>query len=379
MRKPNFEILRVLAMFFIVVWHCFVHGICHTMSSVDMPTITTNSFVSLLNFISLEFIMCITSIAVNCYVLISGYFLINSDYKLKKIVKIWFIVVFYSFCIYAILCICGSVNFGFKEFVKVFFPIRCNEYWFVTMYLALLALAPFLSKLVHFMNKKEYVIFLITLFIININLPVFFPYGQLYGGGYSLLWFIFLFYVSGYIRLYGLIPKWRKKVLTWFILLSVIFCCIGLGKAFYLHYLGEQLKFFMLEYNGCPFFISVLLFLWIKYHEFPNNRFCNFIVRIAPFTFGVYLIHDHPLVRMKIWNEWFNLAEYQDSGNLLLYMVGIAISIFCLCLAIDYVRTCLFAYVSERHFFIRLENFFSNKSSIGKLFIARLQKKLHIE
>lgn len=34
-RQSNFEILRVLAMSFIVTWHFIVHGIMHVLTSVN--------------------------------------------------------------------------------------------------------------------------------------------------------------------------------------------------------------------------------------------------------------------------------------------------------------------------------------------------------
>ena len=83
-RNPSFEILRVIAMLFIVVWHFLIHGLGrHPVCVADDP-------ISLFNLSSIEFIGCLSKISTNCYVLITGYFLIRTTTtKWAKIPKTW--------------------------------------------------------------------------------------------------------------------------------------------------------------------------------------------------------------------------------------------------------------------------------------------------
>lgn len=69
-----------------------------------------NLFQSITNWIIIEYIIYLTAVGVNCYVLISGYFLVKSEFKLHKVVKICFQKLFYSIGIYVILTCVGIIN-----------------------------------------------------------------------------------------------------------------------------------------------------------------------------------------------------------------------------------------------------------------------------
>lgn len=106
-RIPNFEILRVVAMFLIIVGHFFVHGICGKGNDVNLKYDGT-SMIDTLSFGITQSLWVISSISVNLYVLISGYFLIQSKAKWSKIPTIWLQTVFYSVCIYLVLIASGG-------------------------------------------------------------------------------------------------------------------------------------------------------------------------------------------------------------------------------------------------------------------------------
>ena len=69
-RMPNFEILRSVAMLFIVVWHFCVHGITEN-SNIHQFDLSLP--VGIFNAITTYVICSITGISVNLFVLITGY------------------------------------------------------------------------------------------------------------------------------------------------------------------------------------------------------------------------------------------------------------------------------------------------------------------
>ena len=71
-RESNFEVLRTIAMFFIVVYHCLTHGVGNEYG-FNIASKTTLS-----NVLFSDFMLVFSSIAVNLYVMISGYFLSES-------------------------------------------------------------------------------------------------------------------------------------------------------------------------------------------------------------------------------------------------------------------------------------------------------------
>ena len=70
--------------------------------------------------------------------------------------------------------------------------------------------------------------------------------------------------------------------------------------------------------------------LKMRYHQWINV--------IASATFGVYLIHDHNLVRPFLWLRVFKDAQYQDSLLLIPYSIMAAAMIYAVCTLVDLLR-----------------------------------------
>ena len=69
-RNSNFELMRIVSMFFVVLWHIILHG--NVINNCANPTIK----------ILLQIIMFCIIIHVNSFVLLSGYFQSKSEFKL---------------------------------------------------------------------------------------------------------------------------------------------------------------------------------------------------------------------------------------------------------------------------------------------------------
>ena len=91
-RKTNIELLRIISMFMIVVYHYCCHG--YLIREVGTAGYNTP-------ILWLIYTFCYS--AVNIYVLISGYFLCKSEFKWKKVLKIYIEVLFYSVIIFTLL------------------------------------------------------------------------------------------------------------------------------------------------------------------------------------------------------------------------------------------------------------------------------------
>ena len=99
--------------------------------------------------------------------------------------------------------------------------------------------------------------------------------------------------------------------------------------------------------------ISVLLFLTqINY----NNYLAKIITFIGPLTFGVYLIHEHTLIRKFIVSNLFA----RDSNNLPLHSIVLlvllrSLKFFTICACMDYARYILFTFLRVRKICIFIE------------------------
>ena len=149
-RALNIELLRIVCMLFIVIGHIGGRG------GVGFP-----------------FGLNLMPHHVDCFILISGYFLITAKFKFERILRTLIETIFYTFTITFILFCFGLADF--YELAKSIFPIAPTKfnYWFVTKYLAVLLMSPFLSKLCLSLTQRGYECLLLSLLLISSTLFAF--------------------------------------------------------------------------------------------------------------------------------------------------------------------------------------------------------------
>lgn len=100
-------------------------------------------------FCLMNFVYQVVYNGVNLFVLISGYFLVKTTRNTtnwEKVTKLWLSVFFYSAIIYAFSIGIYRKPLNFQELIHVLMPIRYDSYWFITQYLGLYIMSPFLAK-----------------------------------------------------------------------------------------------------------------------------------------------------------------------------------------------------------------------------------------
>ena len=230
-RDSSIELLRIAAMFCIVICHFATHG----KFEFDTNTVTVPR-------LWWYFIEMGGNFGVNVFVLVSGYFLINARgelFNLRRILKFWGQVFFYSVSIYFAFRLFGIGELTSKPVTDILFPITFRQWWFASTYFVLYLLHPFINRLLRNLSKEEFQRFLILLMMMFRNLK-------------------------------------------------------------------------------------------IGYHKWINL--------IASATFGVYLIHDNPIVRPFLWQTVFRNASYQETSLIVPYSIGAACLVYAVCTVIDLLR-----------------------------------------
>lgn len=332
-REPNFEVMRTVAMFFIVVYHCLTHGVG------DGYGFSVSNPITLSNVLFSDFLLVFSSIAVNLYVMVSGYFLVDLSFKASRIVRTWTYACFYSVVVTVLLMSLQVEPFGIVALGKSFFPISTDAYWFVTQYIGLLILSPFLALLVKQLSYKQYVWLLIGGAFMCLAIIPDFPLGKRFhvAHGNSVWSFAYLFLVAGFIKHYlKKVPMTRLSTIVIFVILLAMGCEVFFG------YHDDSISLYWFNYNGLPFVLSVLVFIMIRQMQMSESGIWKILVKLAPYTFGVYLIHDHLMVRGWLWNS-VSLTSFCDQWIYPLIVLGLCCLIFVVTALIDGIRKKLFA------------------------------------
>lgn len=343
-RNPQIDLLRVLAMLMIVCGHFVYHGVHHISVSEAAPVSFSPSLAGRLNFIFLQFLGYSCNIATNIFFLITGYFLVKPrtlSYAVNKSYKQWKIIVFYSLSIYVVLCASGFSVFSLRHAIEQLTPIYSRNYWFMSTYIVLLLLSPFVSKSLDVLSKKEYQGLLFVLLLINFAEGKF-GYGSIFSGGMSLVFALSLFCLGGYIRKYPLRERryFPLVCLSVYVGISLLLTLYSyFGQVLGLVDAGQPLHLKSMANNSIPLFCSVCFFLVFTTRSFRLpvivSRLC---VAVSPYVLAVYLIHDHRILRAVLWDTIVRPLDYLDSYWFMPYCLVTVILIFAVCVTIEYIR-----------------------------------------
>lgn len=209
-RNSNIELLRLLLMVGIFCWHIIVHGF-------GFVNIGENGINYTLNMPLTLALRSILVPATYTFVFISGYYGIR--FKLRKFVELilWCIIVSLS-------CTLFKYYIGNADIIDVYrslFPITNTIWWFMTAYVGLYLLSPFINEGIVNMEKEKFKSSVIILLIISVI-------GTLALGmnlGSNLIGLITVYLLARYLRMY--IPLNMKISLKFYaISLLLMFACL---------------------------------------------------------------------------------------------------------------------------------------------------------
>ena len=330
-RNSSIELLRIISMVMIMFHHFAYHGNFEwNYNEITIPHLWYN------------FILMGGKVGVNIFVLISGFFLIENTERLfqpKKLLKFWGQVVFYSITTYFLSIVLQINNFDIKQIIKICFPITYPGWWFASTYFMLYLIHPFLNKLLHDLNKNVYQYLILLLVLCWSIIPTLTT--QLFESN-SLLWFITLYVIAGYAKIYGFNERLKSKH-YFFLFLIVLVCSYLISVSFLV--LGtkrNELAVHAIDFFGMERFpillMALFLFMTFAKLKIKYNKWINVI---ASATFGVYLIHDSSYIRYYIWWNIFKINQYQESLFLIPYSILVVFIIYVLCTEIEMVRKVL--------------------------------------
>ncbi len=287
-RKSNIELYRIIAMLLIVMHH-YVTSSGLTVADgpiFSAPTSWRSMFLLLLGAWG--------KTGINCFMLITGYFMCTSRLTAKKYAKLLLEVVFYKLTIAIIFFVTGKADFTAMTLLTTMLPITDVGVNFTNAFLCFYLCIPFCNVLVRAMTERQH----IYLLLMSCFIYVFFGTVKILPVTMNYVsWFVVLYFISSYLRLY---PKqifdsrkfwaWATVVSGAVSVLSVIACTwLGarIGRNSPYAFVTDSNTFLAVALGVCSF----MLFRNIK---IPHSRIIN---TIASTTFGVLLIHANSHLR----------------------------------------------------------------------------------
>ncbi len=294
-RQSNFELLRILAMAMITIYHTVLYS--------EVFDIGANTDTKLLA----NFIYPFGKVGVGCFILLMGYFMVNSKFKTEKILKIILETMFYSFG----LLIVWMFRMGYtldlvENKLSFIMPIVHYNYWFVSAYVFIYLISPLLNCILkNFSIDRLKKVVIIGLIVICVPYCVF---GTRWVAE-DITYFILLYLIGGYLKLSNFEFKRKSSsiimiLVNLFLITAIMIGSIILNKKFNLEI--DVLRFGY-EYSIFVIMLSIGIFLFFKGLKIKNSKIINFI---AKSSFAVYLFSDHPMYKKIMWTIDFRTKEY---------------------------------------------------------------------
>lgn len=328
-RKSNIEILRIISMLCIICFH-YVYK-----SGYIVENLSINSFFIKIFWFFGEF-------GVNIFMLIMGYFMVHGKFSFKKLICLILEVDFYYLISMYIANKLGisKIEPSVRSYVLLFFPTIINKYWFITAYILVYIISPYLNILIKNMEERTYKKFLLTVLILWCVIPTIF--GIFYNNTETLmyysrfLWFIIMYFVGAYIRLYS---KFKKSICLRNALLSFLAMILGILIIYKFRNVFDSLGTKELSYfwtpNTIPMFIfSISIFEIFLKIDVGSIKIIN---KIASTTLGIYIMHDGVL-NPYIWQVIFKTFQHLHGNFPIIHILSASIMIFCVGLIIDLIR-----------------------------------------
>ena len=334
-RDAGPELLRIFAMFLIIMSHLAVHG------GIKYDSLSVNSA-------ALE-MMKTGDIGVDIFILISGYYSIYSSPKLKKGVMLIAQTIFYS----VLTCLTiGTLSLGRvsgQHLYYSFIPFISDKgNWFIVIYIIVYALMPFINGGLKSLSKRQFFGMLLLIFIAGTILPDTFGHtDKLQDYGISkLVWFIFMYSLGAYLRLYPVKLAKKRGLCAVLWVLSALFTALFRYFFAYIKFNGSNdfdgawgsVVYFFSDISRPGFMsvvFSVLSLLVFTSLKIKGNKL---LFVVSGSTFGIYLIHDSTWVRRFLWDKITPVKFVGESDYFIPIALAVILIIFTACSLIDIIR-----------------------------------------
>ena len=263
-RNINMDVIRCLALFFVVCVHSFAYTGFYSTKVVGLKLF---GLCTLRDF----FMICVP-----LFMILSGYLMKNKKIEKAfyfKIIRVIAIYVFASICCVLFRSIYLGESYSLKSSILSILDFSGAQYaWYVEMYLGLFLIIPFLNLVYgNLENKKKKQALLVILFIITVlpnilnifqfnikwflNPSISRKYFKIFPSWWSEIYHITYYFVGCYLREYELNIKLKTEIM----LLIVFVLLLGLFQ-YYRSYNSTFEWISYASYNGFPLVTAVMFF-----------------------------------------------------------------------------------------------------------------------
>lgn len=323
-RNSNLELYRIIVMLLIVAHHYVVNsGLMSVMK--EEPLHIQSIFLYLFGMWG--------KTGINCFVMITGYFMCKSHISLRKFMKLLFEIYFYNLIITGTFLLTGYCSPSFSTVFYALVPIQSFGVNFVACFVVFYLLIPFLNLLIQTMNSKLHLrLILLCLLVYSVigTIP------KITLGVNYVSWFVVLYFIASYIRLYRFPIKISNRNWGWLTLLSIL---ISMASVVATVFVNKNIPVFWFVADSNHIMALVTALCSFMFFKDLNIRYSKVINLIGASTFGVLLINaNSDIMRQWLWQDILNNVGQYGTNTMVLHAILSVIAIFVICILVDMLR-----------------------------------------
>ncbi len=335
-RNYGVDLLKIVSMFMVVVLHVFGQG--GILSKLGNGT---------LNWYIGWGMELLSYGAVNCFAMATGYLMINKKYKTSRIITLWLEVVFYSVLLTLVMKFIYPDEVGGHMILKSVLPVISKSYWYFTAYFALFFLIPLINTFMNKQSKRVNTLLLATALVLYSVLATcsrFFLWDVFaINDGYSPWWLAVMYIVGAYIKKYDFMKNLKKR---WCFLIYISAVAVTLVSMILLPKITKLVDYQILVSYISPTVVigSIALVLLCVKKQVKNGVGKKVLTFLSSLTFGVYIVHMHPLIYEKMIAGRFAYLATQPFYVLIGMVLVWALAIYAFSMVVSLIRSLLFKY-----------------------------------
>ena len=331
---PGIDMAKLLVMFFIASAHVLHYGLKPVAGDLH----------PILRPFTYDFLYTLFA-SMNVFAIATGFLSVKASCRYSKLIPLYLQLVFTGLVVSLVLKATGLVEITLSDLSAVFRPFACNHWWYMTCYLPVALLAPFLNEGIKALPRRALETFLVLALGIITTLDFVTKEGvNVVMRGYSTEWLLVLYVLGAYLRLYNPLAHLRARTCFLGVILIALVSASIPALAPNLPFGAAIVRYLHLFDLTSPNILALglLTFTGFVNLRVENARVIKVVRFLAPATLGVYLIHVQPYLWYRLLRPALEETHLASVWALPFVCLALGAVIFVVCLALDLLRVQLF-------------------------------------
>lgn len=340
-RLPGVDLAKIAAMAAIVIAHVAGYGLRPDPADAPNPLLYDFWNIGIRHF---------AAFGVDTFMIVTGFLCVRSSCRYSRLVPLWVQMFFTGQVVAAFFFLTGLAPVSASDFTSALRPVSCREWWYVSAYFVLMAIAPFMNEGLRKASRRTLATWLAVVLSVVCGLDFLTNSGFTdVMRGYSFQWILILYVLGAYVRLHApLQAVSARRALAFAAVLAVgvpAFAVFGpLLPVPGFARLVAAVRPHLVDDCTAPTAVATAICIFAACLKLRvSGRRTQWLLKtVSAATLGIYLFHVHPVFWQRVFIPRMAESTVTSAATYPLVVLGVAALVFFGALAAELLRKALF-------------------------------------